>query len=312
MKAPNQRGAVLLLVLVVVALLSAILTDWAFSTLVDLRLTETFRDGNRAYYLARGGVEVGRQLLRIDTNGYDAPTELWGVGIPAYPVDEDASVTIRIIDEDGRFNLNQIYNSVGRNTVTTMNDRLVRLMTSLDIANSADLCEALIDWIDEDNSGSAESPWYRSLNPPREVKNAPLDTVDELLLIKGFTPEIVGKLAPFVTVATVADASGVIKINLNTAPPELLVAWDPSLSATDIEPLLLRRESKPLETMIDVRDALGGASSPTYISLNPAGNFVLTSQFYRVTAEAQIGDGKRTVEALIQKTGNKLLWRRVY
>ena len=55
MSVRNQRGAVLLLVLVVVALLSALLTDWAFSTLVDLRLTETFRDSNRAYYLARGG-----------------------------------------------------------------------------------------------------------------------------------------------------------------------------------------------------------------------------------------------------------------
>ena len=48
MSVRNQRGAVLLLVLVVVALLSALLTDWAFSTLVDLRLTETFRDSNRA------------------------------------------------------------------------------------------------------------------------------------------------------------------------------------------------------------------------------------------------------------------------
>ena len=91
MSISNQRGAVLLLVLVVVALLSALLTDWAFSTLVDLRLTETFRDSNRAYYLARGGVEVGRQLLRDDRNGYDTPGEMWGVGVPSYPVSDDAS-----------------------------------------------------------------------------------------------------------------------------------------------------------------------------------------------------------------------------
>ena len=45
----------LLLVLVVVALLTSMLTDLAFSTLVDMRLTETFRDSTRAYYLAKGG-----------------------------------------------------------------------------------------------------------------------------------------------------------------------------------------------------------------------------------------------------------------
>ena len=41
----NQRGMALLLVLVVVALLSALLTELAFSTLVDLRLAETFQIG---------------------------------------------------------------------------------------------------------------------------------------------------------------------------------------------------------------------------------------------------------------------------
>ena len=44
----RQRGMALLLVLVVVALLTSLLTDLAYSTLVDMRLTETFRDSTRA------------------------------------------------------------------------------------------------------------------------------------------------------------------------------------------------------------------------------------------------------------------------
>ncbi len=40
----GNRGMALLLVLVIVALLTSLLTDLAFSTMVDMRLTETFRD----------------------------------------------------------------------------------------------------------------------------------------------------------------------------------------------------------------------------------------------------------------------------
>lgn len=311
MRPPNQRGAVLLLVLVVVALLSAILTDWAFSTLVDLRLTETFRDGNRAYYLARGGVEIGRQLLRIDTNGYDAPSELWGVGIPAYPVEEDASVTIKIVDEDGRFNLNEVVDIPRLNPRIVMRDRLRRLMTALDITDPEALSDALIDWIDSDNLTSpqgAESAWYQGQQPRRETKNGRLDTIDELLLVKGFTPEIVGKLAPFVTVDGVF---GTVSLNLNTAPQELIAAWDADVSSNGIDQLLKWRQEKPFKTLQDVQVALG-TGSLDYSALNRNVDIGVKSDFYRVIAEAQIGDGKRTVEALIQKTGNKLLWRRIY
>ncbi|MBE0598742.1 MAG: general secretion pathway protein GspK, partial [Desulfuromonadales bacterium] len=51
--ARNEKGMVLLLVLVVVALLTSLVTEFAFSTLVDMRLTETFRDSTRAWYLAK-------------------------------------------------------------------------------------------------------------------------------------------------------------------------------------------------------------------------------------------------------------------
>lgn len=51
----NERGMALLLVLAITALLAALLSQLSFSTLVDLRLTETYRDTTRAYYLAKGG-----------------------------------------------------------------------------------------------------------------------------------------------------------------------------------------------------------------------------------------------------------------
>ena len=77
----NERGMVLLLVLLVVALLATVLTELSFSTLIDMRLAETFRDSTRANYLARGGLEVGKMLLQDDNNNYDATDEIWAIGV---------------------------------------------------------------------------------------------------------------------------------------------------------------------------------------------------------------------------------------
>lgn len=306
MSARNQRGAVLLLVLVVVALLSALLTDWAFSTLVDLRLTETFRDSNRAYYLARGGVEVGRQLLWMDKNEYDTPTEMWGVGIPSYPVSEEATVSITIVDEDSRFNLNKVVDNLGENPNPLMRDRLRRLLTQLEIDDPDALSDALIDWIDRNQATSArgaENSWYQGLASPLASKDGPLDTVDELLLIKGFTPEIVAKLAPHVTVA------GVSRLNLNSAGKDLLLIWDSDVAASAVELLLERRQEKPYKSLAEVQEVLG---IENYSALNRNLDIAVVSQFYQITSVAQVNDGVRTVEALIEKFGNRQHWRRVY
>jgi general secretion pathway protein K len=314
MSISNQRGAVLLLVLVVVALLSALLTDWAFSTLVDMRLTETFRDSNRAYYLARGGVEVGRQLLAMDNDLlFDAPTEMWGVGVPAYPVSDEATVSISIVDEDSRFNLNQLVDTTGYNSLDVGRERFERLLTALDIKDPEALSHALTDWIDKNDvpfSPGAENSWYQGLTPPLACKNGFLDTVDELLLVKGFTPEIVQKLTPYVTAVTVA---AVTNLNVNTASRELLLAWHKDLTASGIDQLLTARQKKPFQTLQEVQAAI---DTTNYGNLAQQKDISVASQFYRITSVAQVNDGMRTVETLLKRDkGTKVitpLWRRVY
>ena len=76
-KRNNERGMVLLIVLLVITLLVTILVEFSFSTLVDLRLAETYRDTTRAHYLAKGGIRVGRMILQDDGNSYDALNETW-------------------------------------------------------------------------------------------------------------------------------------------------------------------------------------------------------------------------------------------
>lgn len=58
---------------------------------------------------------------------------------------------------------------------------------------TADVADAILDWLDEDDEAreyGAESPYYSSLEPPYAPKNGPLDTVEELLRVRGVTPQL--------------------------------------------------------------------------------------------------------------------------
>jgi type II secretory pathway component PulK len=56
-----------------------------------------------------------------------------------------------------------------------------------------EIADAILDFIDGDDEArqyGSESDYYASLNPPYEAKNAPLESLDELLLVNGVTPEL--------------------------------------------------------------------------------------------------------------------------
>ena len=53
--------------------------------------------------------------------------------------------------------------------------------------------DAILDWLDEDEEPreyGAESDYYSSLSPPYAAKNGQLETVEELLLVRGVTPQL--------------------------------------------------------------------------------------------------------------------------
>ncbi len=295
----NERGMVLLVVLLVVALLVTILVEFAFSTLVDLRLAETYRDTTRAHYLAKGGITVGRTILKEDGNGYDGLDELWAQGIEGYPV-ADGSVSIRIEDHGGRLDLNMlIHQSEGSN----FRLRYERLLDHLGAENPAELTDTLIDWIDADHNPEdfgAENTHYRSLEQAYECKNGKLDTIDELTLVKGYGRELVNKLRPHVT------AHGSIKLNINTATEEVLQTWYRTDISDAGELIVAERQGKPFKSEKEIN----GISGLETFGTGPTSNLVIKSDYYQIESIAFVNDGRRTIRANVKKNGD-ILYKRV-
>ncbi|MFA7384282.1 MAG: type II secretion system minor pseudopilin GspK [Desulfurivibrionaceae bacterium] len=306
----------LLVVLAIVALLTSLLAELAFSTLVDLRLTETFRDTTRAYYLARGGITAGRMILQEDRNNHDGLEELWSQGVSNYPV-HDGSVSVHIIDQDGKLGINALVN--GDMPDTLMVDRFYRLFLALELADPAGLTANLIDWLDSGSApytqiltggaaipvSGAEDAYYQGLSPPYPVKNGRLDTLDELSLIKDFTPEVLRLVLPHV------GLHDSMAVNINTASGPVLRSLDPLVTDAVAETLIKYRQETPIENLA----LLDGVIPPgAYSALKSLGNLEqlgVRSRSYRIEAEAQVNDGRRRLQAEVDKQGNRLLLLKV-
>lgn len=90
----------------------------------------------------------------------------------------------------------------------------------------------------------------------QNADTAPLQftSVDSLLNVPGFTPEIVARLRPFVTVLPTQTS-----VNMNTAPAEVVAAMVPGMSLSSAQSLVSRRESVYFLNTAQVQLALQGA-----------------------------------------------------
>jgi len=288
----NDKGFILVSVLLAIALLFPLVL--AFNSRVQLNLiqAENFRNSVQALRIARSGVEGATGILRMDDAGYDSPRDRWGTSFPALALGEGATqgaLSVTIADEDGKIPVNRLMkdatgavDSTDKNTTkgagqagrktegaTTggdpvdrdMETRLRGLITRL--GGNPEIVNALIDWMDPDDEPTggegAENDYYKTRG--YQCRNGPLDSIDELLLIKGFDRDLVvdKKLKDYLTVAPTDG-----KINVNTASVEVLQAVLGTKTATlaqpllesDIEDLYKYREEHELRTTKDIGAAI--------------------------------------------------------
>jgi general secretion pathway protein K len=205
---------------------------------------------------------------------------------------------ITVSDESGKININDV---ALPNTI----EALKRLGMSLKL--SGDIWPAVADWIDSDDiqvSGGAESAYYRTLKPPYSARNSKLLTMTELSLIKGITPEIVGKLRPNLTIYSDQANSPLTMVNINTAPKEVLQALDGNIDSRTAERIMEQRSLKAFENMGNVNARVPGTNQGL-----GGGMISFKSNLFRITSVARVKDSARTVEAVVRLPGEVLSWQ---
>ena len=235
----NHKGIALITVILIVGILVAVVIELNRSSRADIYDAANLSDGIKLTYIAKSGFYGAAALLKNSQNSYDTLRDDWAkadlLSKQSTSLFTDGYFIANIEDEAGKIPLNKLVNGTEYNPA--IKEILIRLLGQpefgLDERKAAEIVDAIKDWIDTDEEVTgygAESSYYASLDPPYEAKNAPLDCIEELLMVKGVTKEIFygtkekTGLAGYVT----ADSDGTI--NINTAPKIVLRALSAAIS----------------------------------------------------------------------------------
>ena len=297
----NESGFALILTLVVTALMVAIVVEMIHQIYVDTSISRGFRDGQQASILAESGVTGGAQLLQKSLSGraYTALSDLWAT--PIKLEDEVGSLVISISDESGKININGLVQPNGEYEPFTQKT-VLRLGDHMQLPG--DIWSAVADWIDSDDlprSGGVETPYYRTMKPAYSARNGKLMTLAELSLVKGITPELLGKLRPYLTIFS--DGSPLPTININTASKEILVALDERIDDRMAE----RIEEKRRQTPFKSTGELAQVSGMETIATTLVGKISVKGNLFKIVSVARVKDSGRTVEAVVRLSDGKFL-----
>lgn len=238
----SQRGIALLTILVMVALATILAATIAKRQTNTAENTGYLMRQDQSLLYAKSAEAFFSELLIQDSdNGgnIDHLQENWAKPMPAFPV-EDGFISGRLLDESGKFNLNNLLKADG-----SVDDSARRWFEKLlqRVGLPAELSQAVIDWQDADDETTgamgAESNYYQGLDPSYLASNTRFHQVEELKLVRGFEGKNYDLIAPYVTALPEAT-----KINMNTAAPLLLASIDPKLDVKTLEQELKAKQAE--------------------------------------------------------------------
>ncbi|MEI8138760.1 MAG: helix-hairpin-helix domain-containing protein [bacterium] len=319
-----KRGSALIIVLWVVALLSVLIGGFAFDMHVEAKIVSHLRKRLKAEYLSKAGLEYAQALFihsqEVKGKGdsdemkgkywYDSAKRLrQGYAIMGLTVKlGEGTFILDILPEPALRNLNAIKDDEDWDAIFTVGG------VPDDINLRKELIDCLYDWRDPDDDrstdGAETDDYYARLDPPYKArghkatvssktskvmtpdKMVNLDTIEELLLIKGWSHAILyggyaedgdTNSAPMTGIAdllTVSPEAGET-VNINAASKRVLMTL-PGIDSTLADAIIAEREKGGRQGLT------GGAQiSEDYFYTDVNNLFSRVPELNRLTAEEQ-------------------------
>lgn len=202
----GQQGIALIIVLIVIAVLGLLAGGFAYSMRIETKLAGNTSVEGDLEWLGRSGVELARyvlvQHLTVYTEPWDSLNQKWAGGpmgtnevLSAISLENnqlgEGTFSIKITDLERKFNINL----VNANNLYPLQQALA--LVGADPGDASRMVDSFVDWTDPNDevqlNGAETADYLANPNPgyaPYIAKNGPLDDLAELLLIRGFTPQM--------------------------------------------------------------------------------------------------------------------------
>jgi len=169
----RDRGVVLILAIFAVALLTTLAVGITAAVRVELKAARASLERMQELFLAQAGIDVARAVLVYEDPSYDAFTDPWGPQAEA-PLDEPQPLgsghyRVRLYDACGRIDVNR-----------------ADYQTLVRVTQDPELAQEILRW----RAGQAQEEDYLSLPYPYLPRQGAFQSIGELLLVQGMTPEL--------------------------------------------------------------------------------------------------------------------------
>ncbi|MGA7277963.1 MAG: general secretion pathway protein GspK, partial [Desulfocapsaceae bacterium] len=321
-----QRGMALLLVVAMISVLSAVVIRFNRTTSASMEQVSAYKSDTVLSAMAESGIEIGLILLDSDRlqNDFDALSEPWALleDQNLSPLFDQGELRVTIEDYSGRLPINRLVADSQEDdpddkpgTAAAFRRVLLRLLTSGEFAVAGDaqateIVDSLTDWLDPDDTAQvngAESAYYLSLPSPYIARNGAVEFMEELLLVKGVTPEILYGNDEKKGLSEYIRLYGRGRININTAPRLLLQSLAEGVPAEAAETAdAYRRDASAAAALMDpnwYRSLLGWPED----AVIEDGLVASSSAWFRIRASARQQTGRMQMWADLNRTGDGLV-----
>ncbi len=317
----DNRGVILIALLWILVALSVMALSFSREGMVEVASARNQRDLADAYYIARAGMMA--TIYQVQQKQFTPALKQLQLQDTPDPIDlglvtgtfGDGDYAAEVQDESGKLNINLI-----------SEEWLHSLLDAIGIPkHDADIiADSILDWRDADSDhrlNGAENDYYESLNPPYKAKNGRLDTVEELLLVRGVTPDyfyghaekapdgsVIYKygLSRYLTVYTTQTN----RVNVNYAPLPVLLSI-PGMNPQTAAAIYAERQKKPFANLNEITQRLGmtiGANTMPFLSTDRSGIYTLTVKAHREHSKAS-----RVIRAVVSlNAGEPTRYRIIY
>ena len=336
----NNRGIALLLVISVTTILIATALEYNRRARFAVLSSAAARDRLTLSQMTASGIHAAMALLAKDRaeSNTDSLQEDWAnpekinALLSEIPFD-DGTLTVTITDEMGRIQINALVTFPDSRNFNESQRRLLERYLNYfkddaeetpEDSQPPAIINSLKDWLDSGDDDAitglsgAESAYYQDLSPPYGSHNGPIADINELLLIKGITPELYygsaekPGIAEALTVYGMTPGAGTSftfpgKININTAPLPVLVAMLPSESVDLATAFFeLRQELASGKEAPDLSDPTWYKNIAGFSGMNLDSKLItMASDTFRIISEAKINNATLTATAVVQRVKTK-------
>jgi len=299
----SERGVALLVTMMALALMTLLVMDFTTAASLGYRSAAGQANEVRAEYLARSAISVGLSLLSTDAQQdaraktpHDALDEPWAQPFPPVPLG-GGFAQVSIVDEARKIDINLLINPRTGQANPVYVGIIERLFANIGVSPA--LVPAIVDWLDPDSiesPGGAEADYYLRLIPPYEPRNGPMPTIGDLKMIRGVDDATFLRLQEFLTAAPEP------RVNINTAPPEVIAALLPQLSndTSMVKEIVQARMVQPFLMITDVGNLAGlGNSGNDLMKL-----ITTRSAYFTLTAIGVFANSRRRITSEFRRNSN--------